>query len=118
MADFCRQCTRKLFGVDAHDYGNLKPLEPGMGYPVLCEDCGPIYVNDQGECISHTCMNTITYEVDIPRWSSHPTGGIVMHHDTCIDCAPIFKKHVLGRSRDEIRQWLKRHRAKVTPLPP
>lgn len=56
MADFCRQCSLDDFGEDHGDLaylGGLAPtLPPGYGYPVICEGCGFILVNDQGECVA------------------------------------------------------------------
>lgn len=55
MADFCKQCSIDNFG---EDFGDLKlgPLEPGKYWVVLCEDCGPIQVNQEGECVSPDCL--------------------------------------------------------------
>ena len=59
VADFCLQCNRD-FGLDYSDFSHLSqdrlPLEPGYGYPALCEGCGPTLVNDAGECISSDCL--------------------------------------------------------------
>ena len=49
MADFCSQCSIELFG---RDYGDMKGLcTTGYVMTVLCEDCGPIYVNPTGQCV-------------------------------------------------------------------
>ena len=59
MADFCKQCSIEMFG---EDFENLKglgdgtELKPGYGWSVLCEGCGPIIVNDDGECIDKGCL--------------------------------------------------------------
>lgn len=51
MADFCRHCSIKMFGSD---YGDMKNLcsEDEIA-AVLCEECGSIFVNHLGECITH-----------------------------------------------------------------
>lgn len=54
MADFCSQCSLDTFG---EDYGDLipegsGPLMPGCGYLKMCEGCGFILVNENGECIA------------------------------------------------------------------
>ena len=64
MADFCRQCSLDLFGQDAGDLRGLggkddKPLEPGEGYLVICEGCGPTLVNKDGECIAEDCLEAL-----------------------------------------------------------
>ena len=58
MADFCRQCSLEFFGADYGDMealGDDKDLKPGMGWSVLCEDCGPIVVDRAGSCIAEWC---------------------------------------------------------------
>lgn len=71
MADFCRQCYQELWDEDQSDldhFGKGKPpLEPGYGYPALCEGCGPILVNDAGECISNDCLRK-----GHPKYAKHP----------------------------------------------
>ncbi len=59
MADFCKQCSIELFGKDCGDLANLgdgTPLKEGYGWNALCEGCGPTQVNDEGECISPSCI--------------------------------------------------------------
>lgn len=59
MADFCKQCSIKNFNEDfrnLHNLGGERVLPEGMGWPVVCEGCGPTYVNDEGECISKHCL--------------------------------------------------------------
>lgn len=57
MADFCKQCSTDLFGFDAGDLKNYsdQKIEDGFGWKALCEDCGFIIVNDEGECIANWC---------------------------------------------------------------
>ncbi len=55
MADFCKQCSMDMFGEDFGDMkglGDGEPLKPGWGYQVLCEDCGPTLVDEDGKCIA------------------------------------------------------------------
>lgn len=58
MADFCRQCCIDHYGVDYRDLANLgasqnppKVLDDNEGWAAMCEGCGFILVNEQGECI-------------------------------------------------------------------
>lgn len=59
MADFCRQCSMELFGKD---FGNMKGAttkedwEKGLAAVVLCEHCGHIQVDPEGNCVSNDCM--------------------------------------------------------------
>lgn len=49
MADFCRQCSIDVF---REDFGDMKGLcEEGMMATVLCEGCGPTWVDHEGTCI-------------------------------------------------------------------
>ena len=45
------QCSTDHFG---EDFGDMKlgPLPPGHYWNVLREGCGPIQVNEQGQCVS------------------------------------------------------------------
>jgi hypothetical protein len=44
MSDFCKQCSIKIFKEDFKDLAGL-----GQRAEVLCEECGPIFVNMDGE---------------------------------------------------------------------
>ncbi len=55
MASFCKQCSIELFGEDFRDLANIGALEPGMGWCVLCEDCGWTIVDSDGKCIAERC---------------------------------------------------------------
>ena len=60
MADFCKQCSKEIFGQDFKDLssagGEQKLTEPGTGWQVLCEGCGPTLVDDAGVCVSADCL--------------------------------------------------------------
>lgn len=59
MADFCKQCSIETFGEDFEDMkGLVTEAEYGEGYLacVLCEGCGSIQVNPEGECVSKDCL--------------------------------------------------------------
>lgn len=52
MADFCRACSIEMWGYDTRDLAGLGPeLPSGAGYVVICEDCGFILVDHQGNCV-------------------------------------------------------------------
>jgi len=58
MADFCKECSEGLFGVDFHDLANLTTLEDteaGLFCLVLCESCGLIQVDHNGLNIHEKC---------------------------------------------------------------
>lgn len=58
MADFCAKCSEKMFGEDFGDLAGIttKADEAEEKYAlVICESCGPIQVNADGECISPDC---------------------------------------------------------------
>ena len=56
MADFCTQCAKDNFGPDTPS--DLKGLiseeesKKGFGAAVICEGCGHILVNHNGDCVS------------------------------------------------------------------
>lgn len=54
MADFCKECSIKVFGEDFGDLANLgngEKLKEGHGWEALCEGCGIILVDDDGKRI-------------------------------------------------------------------
>lgn len=53
MADFCKACSLHHFNQDAGDLAGLcTPQDNAQGFfaQVLCEGCGPIYVDHEGVC--------------------------------------------------------------------
>lgn len=55
MADFCRTCLLAHFGDDTKDLANLMPPEKyteEVGALALCECCGPIVVDIEGQRMS------------------------------------------------------------------
>lgn len=58
MAAFCKQCSTELFGEDFEELAGLTSAEDwndGKARVVLCEDCGPIQVDPDGNCVSGDC---------------------------------------------------------------
>jgi hypothetical protein len=59
MADFCKQCSIEYFGKDFEDFkGATKESDWNNGYAALalCEGCGHIQVDPEGNCISEDCL--------------------------------------------------------------
>jgi hypothetical protein len=51
MADFCRECTNRVMGIDESDFKDIQTAEDtanGLVTPVLCEGCGFITVDHLG----------------------------------------------------------------------
>ena len=61
MADFCAACSKKLFGDDGRD-NDMKGItkqedwEKGLSVVVLCEGCGLIQVDPEGNCVTKGCL--------------------------------------------------------------
>jgi len=58
MSDYCKQCSIEHFGEDLRGLAGLgdgTPLEPEMGYRAICEGCGFILVDDDGNCVAPYC---------------------------------------------------------------
>jgi len=59
MADFCKQCSIRIFGKD---FGDLKGItkkedfEKDLACIVICEGCVTIQVDPEGNCISKDCL--------------------------------------------------------------
>lgn len=58
MADFCKQCSIDIFGEDFRELAGITTQEgwnDGKAAVVLCEGCGPIQVDPDGNCVSENC---------------------------------------------------------------
>ncbi len=59
MADYCKACSIEIFG---EDYGELagitarKDWEKGLACSVICEGCGVIHVDPDGNCATKNCL--------------------------------------------------------------
>ena len=59
MADFCRQCSVDVFGEDFKELAGLSTPEDtakGLYCTVICEGCGFIQVDHEGNCVSDDCL--------------------------------------------------------------
>ena len=55
MADFCKQCSIKLFGEDFGDLSDLCKPDELVG--VLCEGCGGTVVDHTGTCLTDCLLH-------------------------------------------------------------
>ena len=59
MADFCKQCSIDHFGEDFKDHAGISTIDDtknALYAFAICEGCGFIQVNHEGECISKDCL--------------------------------------------------------------
>lgn len=59
MAEFCKACSIRIFGTDYKELAGITdPAEwqQGRAASALCEGCGPIQVDPDGNCVSADCM--------------------------------------------------------------
>lgn len=59
MADFCRQCSIGIFQADSRDLAGLTDVidtAAGLFASVICEGCGPTYVDHAGRCVMPDCL--------------------------------------------------------------
>ena len=52
MADFCKECSINMWGVDTKDLAGLitkEEVDKGLGVQVICEGCGFIRVDHAGK---------------------------------------------------------------------
>ncbi len=54
MAEFCKQCSLDIFGEDYRELAGLTPDKKGR--EVICEGCGMIRVDSDGQCLSRNCL--------------------------------------------------------------
>lgn len=58
MADFCKACSKDMWGIDLRELAGLSTEEDTKKnlYPVvICESCGPIQVDHNGVCVTTDC---------------------------------------------------------------
>lgn len=60
MAEFCNQCSIRVFGEDFGDFYGL--CKQGEVVAVLCEGCGPTFVDHLGNCTVDCCNKTTPKE--------------------------------------------------------
>ena len=61
MANFCKACSIKLHGKDFGDLAGITSVKnelEGLAVIVICEGCGVIQVDKDGNCISPDCLCT------------------------------------------------------------
>ncbi len=59
MADFCKACSIDSLGEDTEDLANItskEDWEKGLACAVICEGCGIIQVDPEGNCVSKDCL--------------------------------------------------------------
>jgi len=59
MADFCKQCSIDVFGKDFGELAGQTTQEnwdKGLAASDICEGCGPIQVDPEGNCVSNCCL--------------------------------------------------------------
>lgn len=60
MADFCKECARLLFGqempCDLHGLTSVEGWAAGKAASAICEGCGPIQVDPEGNCVTQDCL--------------------------------------------------------------
>lgn len=59
MAEFCKACSIEVFGANMGDLKGITKQsvwERGRARVVLCESCGPITVDPEGNCVSEDCL--------------------------------------------------------------
>lgn len=67
MADFCRQCSIETFGKDYRELAGIttqKDWEQAKASIVICEGCGIIQVDPEGNCVSKDCDHPTHHEAD------------------------------------------------------
>lgn len=64
MADFCAQCAIEIFGEDTGDLRGITTPEiwkNGLACMALCEECGVILVDPEGNCVSPCHRPTVRH---------------------------------------------------------
>lgn len=82
MADFCAECSIKMFGHDTHDMRGLSTAEDtanGLFSTALCEDCGDfILIDHEGIRVSSLePVRKIVDGVEAEFWGCRPDDEMV-----------------------------------------
>ena len=59
MADYCRACSVELFGKyygDMNEITSKEDWDRGEAGVVICEGCGVIQVDPEGNCVTIDCL--------------------------------------------------------------
>lgn len=59
MADFCKQCSEKIFGDDFRELANITTPEDTTNQlyaSTICEGCGWTLVDHEGKCVADDCL--------------------------------------------------------------
>lgn len=59
MADFCQQCSKRLFDEDFKELAGITTEEQtanGIYATAICEGCGATLVDHLGRCILKDCL--------------------------------------------------------------
>jgi hypothetical protein len=59
MADFCKACSEELFDMDGKDLAGITDKgawEQSRAAVAICEGCGYIQVDPDGNCVAKDCL--------------------------------------------------------------
>jgi hypothetical protein len=59
MADFCKQCSIDHFGQDYRELAGITlpdKWQEGLAAATICEGCGYIQVDPDGNCVTNDCL--------------------------------------------------------------
>ena len=106
MADFCYDCTLELFGPDTPNE-DLKGLcKEGEIFPVLCEGCGPIYVDHEGKYIYRNPKKVESLK------QKYIEASTKFEHSS----KTLNDMRVLRNSYHRISSWLRKHQLGEIPF--
>jgi hypothetical protein len=99
MADFCKSCSIEYFGKDLRDLAGItrkSAEQEGLAAIVICEGCGVIQVDHEGNCISTDCLKSGQPGHGMPyRWK----GGDNRPHDRGKGFLNIHSKYRKGEPK-------------------
>lgn len=75
MSEFCKACSEEMFGPGSNDFKNMttkSDWQSGRAAMVLCEGCGPIQVDPEGNCVSKDCIEAGKVGHNMPWYEQLP----------------------------------------------
>ncbi len=108
MADFCKQCSLKIFGEDFGDLAGLSMIVHTsfrMYCKVICEGCGVTQVDHTGKCVSKNCLESVAAALSkfqkLQDDTLYRSGEYHSSHDMFIDLDDMWRGCVRCKTGDQ-----------------
>jgi hypothetical protein len=119
MAEYCKQCSIRIFGEDTGEMAGLSTSEDtnnGMYAQALCEGCGPTLVDHEGTCRYIDCLHKHGAAEEKPATLLNLTAPEWKFVTFCLGCAYAHRETSDETVRNYINENHDRVAAKVSAV--